>query len=75
MVVDGKFFFGLVKAKDTISLMRDRSGDGEMPQTISCAGASDDDFVLLKDFDIIFVEDSNAIVVTELGQRDQGAGS
>jgi hypothetical protein len=26
-----------------------------MPQAILCAGASDDDFVLLKDFDIIFV--------------------
>ena len=75
MVIEGKFFFGLVKAKDTISLMKGRSGYGEMPQAILCAGASDDDFVLLKDFDIIFGEDSNAIVVTELGQGDQGAGS
>ena len=75
VVVDGEFGFGLVEAKDTIGLMGDRSGDGDMPQAIWRAGASDNDLVLLEDFDIKFVEDSDAIIITELGQRDQGAGS
>jgi len=75
VVVAGKFGFGLVKSKDTIGLMRDRSGDGDMPQAIWRAGAGDNDLVLLEDFDIKFVEDSDAIIITELGQRDQGAGS
>ncbi len=35
----------------------------------------DDDFVVLKDLHLVFVEDGNAVVVAELSKGDECAGA
>lgn len=51
-----------------------RSIERNRPKAIGRAAASNKDSVLFKDLDIVLSEDSNAIVVTKLRKRHEGAG-
>jgi hypothetical protein len=54
--------------------MRRRGIKRNGPETIGSACASDDDSVLLEDFDIILGKKDKAVVVTKLCKRHEGAG-
>ena len=69
----GKFLFGSIGAEDAIGLVNGRSEDWERPESIVHATAFNNSFIVFGDGDIIFGENGNAVIVAELGERDECA--
>jgi hypothetical protein len=80
VVIGGEFLFWLVETKDAVGqvgLRRAYRGfvDGYGPKTVGHAFTRNDEFVVFEDFYVIPVENGDAIVVAELGEGDEGAGT
>jgi hypothetical protein len=63
-MVEGKIMAGFVSPENTIGLMGRWGRDGNGPESIVHATASDDDMIVLDDLDIILGEEGNTIIVT-----------
>lgn len=69
----GEFLFGAIGSEDAIGLVNGRLEDWERPETIVHAMAFNDSFIVFCDGDIVFGENSDAVIVAELGERDEGS--
>lgn len=72
MMVKSQVVLGFVKPEDSIGLMGWR-GDGYGPKSIVHSTTSDDDLVIFNDLDVVLCEEGNAVIITELCERDQRA--
>ena len=68
----GKIVAGLVGPENPIGLMGWWGCDWNGPESIVHPTTCNDDIVVFDDLDIVLGEESNAIIVTELGQGDEG---
>lgn len=73
MMIASEIVFCFVKAENAICLVWSRGSEGNGPQPIVDASAGDDDLVVFVNLHVVPVEDGSAVVVTELGKRDEGA--
>jgi hypothetical protein len=70
MMVEGKVMACLVSPEYPIGLMGWWGRDGNRPEAIVHATACDDYLLVLDDSNVVLSEESDAIIVTELGEGD-----